>query len=230
MVSLGNPWPYHNTFHSAGHHALRSLQQHLLSSPAPQVDASRLILRQCTTLMNISGGWVRKAYERLLDETTARVAGSGPPPLPPGLVVLHDQIELPFAAVRRVDKWTRSARGHNGMRDVLLQMGPLERRAALTTTAGVKRGGRPNSNEAAPSLPWARIEIGIGPRDTAMRKGEPLVEYVLREMTAAQVEQLAVDTGPAMAGLIAELEARWWQAAVAEAGTGPGARTEASGQ
>lgn len=136
VVSLGNPAPYHESVHSAGHITLAGLQQRL-NSTQPKLTSMRFgkkstqtslgpkyNLLQSPTLMNITGPWLAKAHKEIL-------ANDGLSSAEMGLVVLHDDLEEEFGVVK-IRKWERSHRGHNGLKSILA--GSLKQRSKFRSS------------------------------------------------------------------------------------------------
>lgn len=187
LISLGNPGEYRNTYHSAGHIVLEALQRQLGREQPPFAPerigrqptlasiGPRYTLLQSPAVMNVSGPWVARAYRE-------QVAERGLAPAEAGLVLVHDDLEEELGAVKIRD-WTRSHRGHNGVRSV---------NAAL---------------RADPAGRWARVSIGIGRPDS--RDKASVSDYVLSRIPS---HARSVLEGAAAAGLfnaLAELENRW---------------------
>lgn len=122
VVSLGNPAPYQETIHSAGHIALIAAQ-HKLRATQPAFTSLRFgkkatqtslgpkyTLIQSPTEMNITGPWLSKAYrDVLINENLS--------PSEMGLILLYDDLESDFGIVK-VRKWDQSNKGHNGVKSV----------------------------------------------------------------------------------------------------------------
>lgn len=197
VVSLGNPAPYHESLHSAGHRVLKSLQRRLGphqpafanarlgGASAASSAGTKYVLAQSPTLMNVSGPWVAKAWRQTL-------AASGGRPGDLGLVIIHDDLEQPLGAVRLRD-WGRSHRGQNGVKSV---------------SASLRQA------EFAESR-WARIAVGIGRPE--QRDRSTVSDYVLRPMTRDQVDVLDAEAAPRVLEALLALEREW--AAEVEAGT-----------
>lgn len=197
LISLGNPAPYLNTLHSAGHHALTALQPLLLSQPAfaSQRIASKSVLAsigpeyallQSPAIMNISGRWVSRAYRDLLGDVTSQApesAGEDTPQPTLNLLLVHDDLEEDLGVVK-VRKWASSHRGHNGVKSVNASLKP----------------------SAFPGARWARISIGIG--RPAERERETVSDYVLREMTRYQQTVLKEKAGAGVLRCLQEWEAQ----------------------
>ncbi|KAH6670869.1 peptidyl-tRNA hydrolase [Plectosphaerella plurivora] len=171
ILSLGNPAPYLNTLHSAGHHALAALQPLLGPSQTPftshRIESKatlasfgpRYILYQSPSVMNVSGRWVQRAYRDLANSMAQEAEALGLPAPPLHLLLVHDDLEEELGVVK-VRKWTSSHRGHNGVKSVNASMKPAT-------------GAR-----------FARISIGIG--RPAERSHDTVSDYVLRDMTRHQ--------------------------------------------
>jgi PTH1 family peptidyl-tRNA hydrolase len=176
IASLGNPPPLHTTRHSAGHIALRSLITYL-HFPTPRRDPSyangavsaspgipTYTFFQSPTYMNTSGPTLLKAWNSFV--SIYGLANSG-------LIVLHDELELPLGQVK-VKSGKSSAKGHNGIKSV---------QASLQGAGLVDRLG-PN---------FVRIGVGIG--RPASREREDVSQFVLGQMTRNEREKVegAVD-------------------------------------
>ncbi|KAM3065619.1 hypothetical protein ACMFMF_010840 [Clarireedia jacksonii] len=122
VCSIGNPAPYLNTLHSAGHTVLNVLCQNL-SYPSFQksrVHGNGLLspgnpftLWQSPALMNVSGAAVSAAWKQFLRENKQMGYGEGEC----GLVVVHDELELRLGEVK-VRSGDASPKGHNGLKSI----------------------------------------------------------------------------------------------------------------
>lgn len=122
ICSLGNPVPYRNTRHSAGH-ILAELITTSLSYPSFSVDRAYggLVSQplydtpytffQSPSLMNISGKPVRNAWMRFQAELTPAERERAL------LVVMHDELEKEMGKVKV--KMQGSHGGHNGVRSCI---------------------------------------------------------------------------------------------------------------
>ncbi|KAF6815273.1 peptidyl-trna hydrolase [Colletotrichum plurivorum] len=164
LLSLGNPKPYTDTLHSAGHHALRALQADLPAQPAfSKTEAfgkpcqasvgDKFTLVQSPTLMNVSGNFAHGAWKRALSRE------SEPERL--HMVFVHDDMEEELGTIK-LREYKTSHRGHNGMKDVKAQM----------------------QEKKYPGARWAKISIGIG--RPISRKGDSVTRWVLRPMTEGE--------------------------------------------
>ncbi|KAF9871739.1 putative peptidyl-tRNA hydrolase [Colletotrichum karsti] len=187
LISLGNPAPYKDTLHSAGHHALKHLQALLPAQPpfhktdafGQSCQASRgnkYTLVQSPTLMNVSGAFTSKAWQRELARQQDDPAGLH-------LVVVHDDLEEELGVVK-MRKWGSSHRGHNGIKSI----------------AGKLREGD------YPGAKWARISVGIGRPDERSRA--TVSDYVLRPMTIDQIMTLEDTAAPGVLRCLDEWEAK----------------------
>ncbi|KAI1437443.1 peptidyl-tRNA hydrolase [Xylaria sp. CBS 124048] len=164
-ISLGNPAPYANCLHSAGHFALAAVQKRVPSQPSfisEKYGKSRALvssgqhftLVQCPTLMNISGPFIFGAWKETLQRYRLN-------PSDLRLALVHDELEATFGDVR-TRKFGDSARGHNGVK------------SAHETAKGL-RLDRPD---------WGRVMIGIGrPKD---RTSDVVSRYVLSPLSREQ--------------------------------------------
>jgi PTH1 family peptidyl-tRNA hydrolase len=157
VCSIGNPAPYINTLHSAGHTVLNTLAV-ALAYPSFQKSraygnglvspGSEFTLWQSTSLMNISGAGVSAAWRQFVKECRGEE---------PRLVVVHDELELGLGQVK-VKSGSASAKGHNGLKSI---------REAL--------GER---------VDYMRIGVGIGRPES--REANVVAGYVLRKMTGVE--------------------------------------------
>lgn len=190
VISLGNPGPYIDTLHSAGHSVLLSLQRLLCAEQQPPFRSSRCgkkssllsagpkyTLLQSPTLMNLSGPWVAKAWKETLAE-------EGLTPANVSLVLVHDDLEEDLGVVK-LRQWTRSHRGHNGVKSVNQSL-----------QIGQQHGAR-----------WARISVGIGRPEA--RDYNSVSDYVLRKMSGFQRGIIEDKATPQVLSCLLELEDRW---------------------
>ncbi|KAJ9158398.1 Peptidyl-tRNA hydrolase [Coniochaeta hoffmannii] len=187
VVSLGNPPPNHQSYHSAGHVALSAAQQ-LPGSAQPDFTPQRLgkkttqasvgskyIFLQCPTLMNQTGPWLSKAYKDILAQEDLF-------PSELGVVIVHDDLEHSLGAVN-VLSWKKSHQGHNGLRSV---QDSLPRR----------------SMEA----PWVRIAIGIG--RPVERDAKTVSEYVMSSLSERE-RRVLEEKAEGLLDALEELEGEW---------------------
>lgn len=168
VASLGNPKPYLNTLHSAGHTLIASLASELSNPP---FERSRLFgkalvsagpaftLWQSPSLMNVSGPPLAAAWRIFLRSLTSdeeRRAAR--------LVVLHDELESPLGKTKT--KTGGSANGHNGLK-------------SCVNSLGVKG--------------FVRIGVGIGRPDS--REKDDVSRFVLRKMKAAEANAISNAAG-----------------------------------
>lgn len=200
VLSLGNPAPYYDTLHSAGHLALDSLQAVLGSSgehqpafdrtsrEARKHGASSIGLKyalvQSPTQMNISGPWVAKTYREFQRKRATESVEGRSPDDATVFVLVHDDLDSPLGKVQQLD-WTRSARGHNGIKSVHAQSG-------MKHPPTLKSGQH-----------WTRIAVGIG-RPGASRDPHDISRYVLRNITDEERCALG-DTGLKILALLKEM-------------------------
>jgi peptidyl-tRNA hydrolase, PTH1 family len=118
VVGLGNPGaPYYKTRHNIGFRVVDALAEELGASWQEHrnmllahalYDGNELLLIKPQTFMNASG---------LISPFLARKGI-----LPDHVVVVHDDLELPFGKV--TFKTGGSARGHNGLKSIIAAIGP----------------------------------------------------------------------------------------------------------
>lgn len=189
VISLGNPAPHTQTFHSAGHMVLNALQR-LIPAEQPPFSAqrygkksvlasagSKYTLLQSPTLMNVSGPWVAAAWKGMLAEHALTA-----PQLP--LVLVHDDLEEDLGVVK-IRQWKSSHRGHNGIKSA---------HASLRLT------------EYKDSR-WARISVGIGRPDARDRM--TVSNYVLKNVSKWERSTLEDRAAPAVFDALMELEQKW---------------------
>lgn len=188
IASLGNPAPYENSRHSAGHIVLQALHSRLGCTQAKRSKAhaggfisegllgtgTKLALWQCPSLMNDSGASVLRAYRSYI--TTAHNPETGN--LPP-LVLLHDEMEAAPGDLK-VSSGFSSARGHNGVRSVQQSL----------QSAGLAKRLTGSDGEAG----FIRVGVGIGRPAGASRQKEDITAYVLgalSERERRETEQIS---------------------------------------
>ena len=163
LVALGNPGKeYEHTRHNVAWIVLRELiraanlpEPHDSAAFSGEVSVGNLHGREVrllfpTTFMNNSGNAVKKALD-------CEPLGT--------LIVIHDEIDLPFGTIRLVQD--RGAGGHNGVKSIIESIG---------------------------SSDFVRIRIGIGKKNIfgIMRrpKGDALSKFVLAEFSKKEKEAL----------------------------------------
>lgn len=123
IVGLGNPGrKYNNTRHNIGARAVRALQEELdfpdwqeseklqAKTTRDVIDFNDVVLLLPTTFMNKSGISVEAAVPTERNRE--------------GLIVVHDDIDLPLGSVRV--SHDKSAGGHNGVRSIIEALGSQE--------------------------------------------------------------------------------------------------------
>lgn len=149
VVSIGNPAPYYDCLHSAGHWALVGAQK-AYAAVQPPFTWDRYVPRfkrclvsadppltfiQSPTVINNSGAFVLAAYRATLEK-------QGITPKELALVLVHDDLEVDFGNVR-TRSWDASHRGHNGIKSV-------------------KNSLLSHQSHGYPLERWARVSVGIG--------------------------------------------------------------------
>ncbi|KAF4978422.1 hypothetical protein FZEAL_5186 [Fusarium zealandicum] len=118
VISLGNPLPKYQSLHSAGHFVLNRLPE-VLQQPEFRAETlgnqtclvsrgPNYTLVQSPTLMNVSGGFVARAWKEMVKPEKLSLQG---------LVVVHDELERNLGTVH-LTPWQRSHKGHNGIRSI----------------------------------------------------------------------------------------------------------------
>jgi peptidyl-tRNA hydrolase, PTH1 family len=156
VCSIGNPGPYLNTLHSAGHTVLSALAN-TLAYPSFQKSraygnglvsaGSEFTLWQSNSLMNVSGLGVAAAWRQFQKEGRGEEAR---------LVVVHDELELAPGQMQ-IKSGAASAKGHNGLKSI----------------SGILK-----------SMEYTRIGVGIGRPES--REPEVVAGYVLRKMSVQE--------------------------------------------
>ncbi|KAH8815537.1 peptidyl-tRNA hydrolase [Xylogone sp. PMI_703] len=167
VCSIGNPSPYLNTLHSAGHTVLTELSRSLSFPPLQKSRAHGnglvsagpdFTLWQSPSLMNASGPAVSSAWKQFLKDAQ-RNGEVGK------LVVLHDELELGLGLVK-VKSGKLSPKGHNGLKSI---------------------------RDAMPGVDYTRIGIGIG--RPVSRDPNVVADYVLRKMTGQERDAIVASAG-----------------------------------
>merc|ERR1711881_221595 len=178
VASLGNPQPYLNTLHSAGHTVLTAIAATERYQPWRPFSGGKLAtstsssfsflsgfsatsssnalpaLWKCGAVMNVSGPAVKKAYAKWKVENGI-ADGEG------RLVIVHDELERELGSVSVRTDHKASARGHNGLKSVMASM---------------------------PHEKFIRIGVGIG--RPASRERDAVSNYVLRKTKPNEVAAL----------------------------------------
>jgi len=191
VASLGNPPPYHTTRHSAGHIILKNMVQSLrlpilaknkalgngLVSVGAEAGKSEYTFWQSTSMMNVSGAGVMKAWKQFCafhnDNDTVT-----------GLVILHDELESNLGTVK-LRRGESSPKGHNGIKSVQSSL----KSAGLLNTMSDR---------------FIKIAIGIG--RPVSRERDDVSAWVLGQVTQVERVKLEAATESALATIQSELE------------------------
>lgn len=188
VASLGNPAPYKETRHSAGHVLLKLLQSHLkfptfkkskphangLVSVGADIGRPEYTLWQSPSYMNVSGKDLLKAYRQFVKDTTGSAPGENTEL--PGLIVLHDEMETAPAQLK-ARNGNMSARGHNGIKSVQQS---LQSAGLMGRLTGPGSGGK-----------FIKIGVGIGRPAGGTRDKDDVSAYVLGKFAGAELANLA---------------------------------------
>lgn len=180
ICSIGNPGAqYANTLHSAGHNVIAALASYLSASPFTKDRAfgngsvshgsfssaqPLWTLFQSPSYMNESGKPIAKAYQSWNKSLAPGTAGK--------LVIVHDELEKPLGSVSVREGQGLSARGHNGIKSLLVHM---------------------------KSVPFVRVGVGIG--RPVSREPNDVAKFVLKKMAPAERERVEGAAGEVMARL-----------------------------
>lgn len=187
LISLGNQAPYYDTFHSAGHHVLNALQAQL-GPGQPSFTSTRVgkkaslaslgskyMMVQSPTFMNTSGPWVSATWKQVLEDHDPRNLA---------LVLVHDELEEALGVVK-TRQWSRSHRGHNGIKSVNASLKPTD----------------------YPDSLWSRIGVGIGRPEG--RDHRSVSDYVLGPMSKYQKTIIEGKGAEGVLRCLDELERKW---------------------
>ncbi|TGO51720.1 hypothetical protein BCON_0155g00030 [Botryotinia convoluta] len=160
ICSIGNPAPYTNTLHSAGHTILTLLAPSLSNPPFQKSRSygngllspgTPYTLWKSSSLMNVSGVGVTSAWTSFQRESSSAECK---------LVVIHDELELPAGRIN-VKPGSNSPKGHNGLKSI---------------------------RDTLRGQPYTRIGIGIGRPES--RDAGVVANYVLRKMSAEEKRRI----------------------------------------
>ncbi|MCJ1383599.1 hypothetical protein MMC17_006713 [Xylographa soralifera] len=166
IASIGNPPPYALSLHSAGH-ILSSALVSVLTYPSFVRSSSlgglittgtEYTLYQSPALMNVSGKPIAAAYKAFLKGLSPNERPSAK------LVVLHDELESPLGKIKM--KISGSAKGHNGIKDIMKALGGAD---------------------------FVRIGVGIGRPQS--RDSRDVASFVLRKMTMEELARVRDGAG-----------------------------------
>lgn len=190
IASLGNPPPYHTTRHSAGHIIIKNMVQSLrlpalvknktlgngLVSVGADAGRSEFTFWQSTSMMNVSGAGVMKAWKQFSafhsDKDTVT-----------GLVILHDELESNPGTVK-LRRGESSPKGHNGIKSVQSSL----KSAGLLNALGDR---------------FIKIAIGIG--RPISRERDDVSAWVLGQVTQVEKAKLDAAAESALAVIQSEI-------------------------
>jgi len=191
VASLGNPAPYHNTRHSAGHILLKSLASHLNAPPLHRsheyggvvsstttLQGTKWTFFQSPSLMNVSGPAVLKAFKTFTAQNPRSLDYEC------GLVILHDELEHDSGKIK-IKRGDGSAKGHNGIKSVQQSL----QSAGLLGNLGVR---------------FVKVGVGIG--RPVSRERDEVSGYVLGQLSGGEKMKIEAVAGGVMEILEKEAE------------------------
>lgn len=183
VVGLGNPGPrYRRTRHNAGFWVLDEFAARhglvfVARGRALVAEYDGVMLAMPLTFMNDSGGAV------------SALVRNRPPVLPDGLIVVHDELDLPPGAVRV--KVGGGLAGHNGLRSVAAALGT---RDFVRIRVGI---GRPDAREEVIDWVLARPSRDeAAALEEATARAADAIEALLVEPTARVMNQFNTRGAP----------------------------------
>ncbi|KAJ5963274.1 Peptidyl-tRNA hydrolase [Penicillium vulpinum] len=194
IASIGNPAPYQNTRHSAGHLLLDALKP-LLETALPNTGLYHETWKS-PSYMNVTGPnlvrrleqWATERANRLerIANVAATRSSSSTPNLPAQttypttLVILHDELSIALGKVRVVRGGPEafSLRGHRGLISICET---LRKKGLYPRSAASKSASGPLAD-----LSILRVGLGIG-RPTSHETGA-VSDYVLKAVTDKELK------------------------------------------
>ncbi|CAI7642648.1 unnamed protein product [Penicillium glandicola] len=182
IASIGNPAPYHNTRHSAGHLLLDALKP-LLESTLPNTGLYHETW-QSPSLMNVTGPKLVRRLEQWASERATRLEriaslaatrSSSPLPqstYPTTLIILHDELSIARGKVRviRGGPESFSLRGHRGLISICETLR--------------KKGLHPRSSKGVgPLADLSILRVGLGIGRPSSHDTSAVSDYVLKTVT-----------------------------------------------
>ncbi|KAJ9476277.1 Mitochondrial MRF1 N(5)-glutamine methyltransferase MTQ1 [Pseudozyma hubeiensis] len=158
--------------------------------------------------MNLSGVGLRaflSSFQRS-NPTSSDASDQGAPPISDNILVLQDELDLPFGHVKRKD--FGSARGHNGIRDIIdrLEIPTSSSPPPEFSASPSKHRKSGDSTAAGPKL--SRLRIGIGRPEnippakkdswlpaSLQPKGMRVDKWVLSRLTQAELDSCTSGSG-----------------------------------
>ncbi|KAJ5501756.1 hypothetical protein LT330_000744 [Penicillium expansum] len=195
IASIGNPAPYHNTRHSAGHLLLDALKP-LLEVTLPNTGLYYETW-QSPSLMNVTGPklvrrleqWATERanrLERIASVAATRASASTPniptqTTYPTTLIILHDELSIAQGKVRviRGGPETFSLRGHRGLVSIC---------ETLRKKGLYPRSSSPNKSVSGPLADLSILRVGLGIGRPASHDSGAVSDYVLKTVTDKELK------------------------------------------
>ncbi|KAJ6123575.1 Peptidyl-tRNA hydrolase [Penicillium samsonianum] len=198
IASIGNPAPYHNTRHSAGHLLLDALKP-ILELTLPNTGIYHETWAS-PTLMNITGPKLVRRLEQWASERAGRLeriasvaaarasASSSPNPnlptqttYPTTLVILHDELSIAQGKVRVIHGGPESfsLRGHRGLMSICET---LRKKGLYPRSSGA------NKRVTGPLADLSILRVGLGIGRPSSHDTAAVSDYVLGTVTDKELK------------------------------------------
>ena len=197
IASIGNPAPYHNTRHSAGHLLLDALKP-LLETTLPNTGIYHETW-QSPSLMNVTGPrlvrrleqWATERasrLERIANVAATRSSSSSTTPnfptqttYPTTLIILHDELSIAQGKVRviRGGPETFSLRGHHGLMSICET---LRKKGLYPSSSGASK------SVTGPLADLSILRVGLGIGRPSSHDTAAVSKYVLGTVTDKELK------------------------------------------
>ncbi|CAI7586062.1 unnamed protein product [Penicillium palitans] len=204
IASIGNPAPYHNTRHSAGHLLLDALKP-LLETTLPNTGIYHETW-QSPSLMNVTGPklvrrleqWATERasrLERIANVAATRSSSSTTPNFPTQttypttLIILHDELSIAQGKVRviRGGPETFSLRGHRGLMSICET---LRKKGLYPSSSG------PSKSVTGPLADLSILRVGLGIGRPTSHDTAAVSKYVLGTVTDNELKAYRAAAAP----------------------------------
>ncbi|CAP85433.1 Pc20g01040 [Penicillium rubens Wisconsin 54-1255] len=217
IASIGNPAPYYNTRHSAGHLLLDALKP-LLETTLPNTGLYHETW-QSPTQMNITGPKLVRRLEQWATERASRLerianvaatrastssSSSQPPNLPAQttypttLIILHDELSIAQGKVRvvRGGPESLSLRGHRGLISIC---DTLRKKGLYPRSSGASKG------VTGPLADLSILRVGLGIGRPSSHETAAVSDYVLKTVTDKELKAYHAAAAPVVETIRDEL-------------------------